>query len=259
MHRIRIVGLCLVAAFAFSAVAVASASATEVLFKLEKGSFPATFTSKGGAGKLQTLAGSEISCTEVVDKGTIGSSSEGGGTTAHLGTVEVKFKGCKSTSPSVECKSSGANAEEIISPSAEFHLGLADFLPEGPFNVPAVLFLLPGATPSAPLAGTFSFKCSLASVEVKGDVIGDIEGNIEEFKSTSTVAFEQSVAGMQKQIDFLLSLTSPENELMTGQHLTTKTKLFTTEESESGETTSDTLEGFKNSAGESTKIELVKG
>ncbi|HEV3318537.1 MAG TPA: hypothetical protein VG053_02250 [Solirubrobacteraceae bacterium] len=256
MHRIRIVGLCLVAAFAFSAVAVASASATEVLFELKKGSFPATFISEGGKSKLTTTAGSEIECQSVVDSGTIGSATEGSGKTAHLGTVSIKFKNCRSVSPNVECKSTGANPEEIILPSAEFHLGL--LVPGAEAEKPGVLFLLPGATVGNPLGGKFTFKCSLASVEVKGDVVGKLEGGIEEFQKESIVVFNQA-AGVQKFKEFLLSLTSPENELMSGQHLTTKTTLFTTEEAESGETSVDTLKEFKNSASEVTEIKLVRG
>ncbi|HEV3318536.1 MAG TPA: hypothetical protein VG053_02245 [Solirubrobacteraceae bacterium] len=256
MNRMGITGRCLVAVFAFSAVAVASASATEVLFKLEKGSFPATFASEGGKSKLTTTAGSEIECQSVVGKGTIGSSTEGGGTTAHLGTAEVKFKGCRSISPSAECKSHGANAEEVVIPSGEFHLGL--LVPGAEAEKPAILSLLPGASVSNPLGGSLTFKCSLASVEVKGDVVGKLEGPIEKFESETKIVFEQS-GGVQKFKEFLLSLTSPENELMTGQHLTIKSTLFTTEEAEFAVTSTGTSKEFKNSAGESTKIGLVKG
>ncbi|HUN77648.1 MAG TPA: hypothetical protein VMU32_01880, partial [Solirubrobacteraceae bacterium] len=236
----------LVVVCALCAIAVASASATEVLFALSKGTFPATFTSKGGKAKLQTLAGNTVECQTVTDKGTIGSATEGKGETAHLGSSEVKFKECETESllGKVTCQT-GSTSGEIVITSAEFHLGLTTI---SSTHVPAILFLLPeGSSVENPLGGKFKFKCSVGKVEVTGDVVGTLENSIGKFKKTANVEFAQSTGGKQNTTEFLLSLTKPENELMTGQHLTTKTTIFSTETSESGETTIDTLEGFENS------------
>lgn len=250
MKLIRLTGLSLVVAFALGAIAAASASAKEVLYELSKGSFPATFTSTGGASKLETVTGGltgVVSCTGLSDKGHIGSATEGSGKTAHLGEVEIAFTGCTAVGGAVKCTTSGAKEGEILVPSGVWHLGLAD-----PGDHPAQLLLISGV----------EFKCLTETVKVSGSIIGTLknsagnEAEVGEEAEEAKLVFEQS-KGKQKYTEFLLSLTTPENELMTGQHLTT-TKGTKAEES-GQETPSDTISGFKNSAGESVKVKLIEG
>ncbi len=246
MRPFRILGLLLVAAFALSAVAAASASAKEVLYALNKGGFPASFESEGGEAKLVTTGGTEIKCKEVKDTGTL--------TNAHLGTSEIKFKGCTTKILiTLKCSTSGAGAEEIVLKSGVTHLGLAD-----PGDLPATLFLLPEEEGKH----QFKFSCGGSGVTVTGDVIGLMQNSkgetpkIGEEMSESKIVFKQT-SGKQAFTEFLLALTKPENELMTGQHLHSSSELFG--EAESGEETTDTLKNFKNSAGESIKIRLIEG
>lgn len=254
MKPIRLIGLCLVAAFALSAVAAASASAKEVLYELSKGTFPATFTSTGGKSTLETVAGGltgVVSCTGIKDSGTIGSATEGSGKTAHLGTAKITFTGCTAAGGLAKCTSVKTGEEtiaegEILVRSAPFHLGLAD-----PGGLPAQLLLISGV----------EFKCATETVKVSGSIIGLIKKTngeppvIGEEVEKASLVFKQK-KGKQEFTEFLLSLTTPENELMTGQHLTT----VKAKSEESGqETPTDTLEGFKNSASEAVKIKLVEG
>lgn len=249
MKLARLVGLCLVAAFMFSAVAVASASAKEVLYELSTGTFPATFTSTGGASTLETVGKEKISCTAVKNKGTIGSATEGSGKTAHLGLVGITFTGCSAVGGLAKCQNVSTKGTIELA-SVEFHLGLAD-----PGNLPAQLLLV-----------SVTFTCEALGIskeiKVKGSIIGIIKKSngeppvIGEEVEKAELVFEQT-GGKQKFTEFLLSLTKPENELMTGQHLTTTIE---GKSEESGQSTpSDVLEGFKNSAGAATKIKLVEG
>ena len=259
MKRIPITGLSLLAVFTFSAVAVGSASAKEVLFQLGKGKFPATFTSKGGEARVVTKGGTEFICTTVSSKGEIGNITEDEGKTAHLGKVEIKFKGCKSQF--FECRSKGAAAEEVIIPSTEFHLGLA--VNKESIGVPALLILLPGGTPKEPLAGKVEFLCAGITVILNGDVIGELQnekGEVPKVGQKLKIAklmFEQKAKGEQKFKEFLLSLTKSENELMTEQDA--KVKVGSGSEELLSRIAGETLEKFANSVKEETTIELAEG
>jgi hypothetical protein len=238
MKHIRVITLSLVAVFALCAVAASSASATEILFALPTGhNFPVTFTSKAGSATLETVGGIKIKCSSVSNNGTILS--------AHLGDVLVRFLGCKDNILNGKCKSPGAQTEEIHIKEAVFHLGL-EHTSTG--NHAAILFLLP-EEPAGSGTHQFTFECGGANVTVTGDVIGLLEqlngeplvpGN---FYTSALVLFKQS-GGVQAGTEFLLSLTSPENELMTGQHLTSTSSLFGTEES--AEEVTDELENYSS-------------
>jgi hypothetical protein len=242
--RLCLTGLCLTAVFALSAVA--SASAKEVLYKLSKGTFPATFTSEDkSTGTLETTSGEKISCKENTDSGTIGSSTEGEGKTAHLGVVTIKFTGCSTLGGLVKCQNTGTSGEIEMS-KAVFHLGLAD-----PSDVPAQLLLIPSG---------FKFECAGVEVKVTGEVIGALKNSkgetegIEKPSKENELVFEQS-KGIQKYTEFLLALTKPENELMTKQFLTSTKE---GKELQSGQESTDKLKNYKNSAGETVEIELVE-
>jgi len=247
MKRISmILGVCLVALVAFSAVAAAGASAKEVLFKLTSGSFPATFTSKGGLAKLVTVGGTEVVCETVTNKGTLED--------AHLGKVTILFEKCttKTILGTFTCTTPVTPKENeskghITITNALFHLGLAD-----PGPVPAILVLLPG--------GEIKFSCEIGEVKVTGEgVTGALQKTngevpkIGEAVSAANLVYEQTSNGKQKYTKFLLSLKS--EELMES-HLTSE--IFGTKE-EAAQVSNDTLEKFENSAKGATSIELVEG
>jgi len=253
MKHIRIIGLCLVAVFAFGAVAAASASAEEVLFLLGNGKFPATFTDKGGAAKLVTPGLGTVECKEVTSKGTIGNGKREEETgskkeVAHLGQSEFKFKGCKFANV-IAC--SNAAAEEIVVASSWFHLGLVD-----PGDKPGILQLLPGAPETSEAGGEVKFTCGPEKVSVVGDVIGELQNEkgaswpIGEHIKKPKLAFAEEKE-LQKYKEFLLSLTKPENILMKEQDLKANGKLAI-------EVATGTLEAIKNSAGEETTLGLKK-
>ena len=263
MKRIRIVGLCLVAALALSAVAAASASAKEVLYELSAGSFPATFTSEGGESKLEASNGETVTCKKVKDSGTIGSATEGSGKTAHLGTVTITFTGCtaKVFIGSAKCQS-GTTKEEIVLSSVTFHLGLADkstkATEERPSDTPAQL-LLPNVT----------FTCELLGVKETLTVHGSViairinhttgkPAKVGESAKEASLLFEKEAGAKGKPFytEFLLSLTTPENKLDIAKLVTEKGS----EVLESNqETKEDVLKEFKNSAGTAVEIKLVEG
>lgn len=237
MKRIRIVGLCLVAVFAVSAVAVSSASASNFLFVEPKtGGFPTLFLSHGGEAKLVTVGGTEVKCTAVDNHGFVESPT--------LGLVLISFLNCSTKVSIFTVKCTNTANEGEIDVHLKFHLGKA--LPSGN---PAVLFLLPG--------GKFEFKCtSLATVVVEGEVVGLLleTGTSNPLKpgvgyETVELSFKQT-GGKQEDQTFDLS---PLNEEMTGVHLKSSLNGGTVEEA--AESTSDVLDGFKNSSG-SVKLEL---
>lgn len=255
MKTIRTAGACLAALCLMAAITLgvaSGASATEILYELSKGSFPATFTSEGKTtSTLETVGKEKISCKATSDSGTIGSATEGSGKTAHLGIVTIKFTGCTALDGIASCQS-GSKSGEIEIPSLTFHLGLAD-----PEDVPAQLLLIPSG---------FHFSCEVLGiseeVKVTGEVIGELQNasgeraKAGESATEAKLVFAQS-KGKQHFTEFLLSLTSPENELMTGQHLSSSKGGGASEES--SQESSDTLKEFKNSAKESVEIELVTG
>lgn len=116
MTRVRMLGLALVAALAVTAVAVSSASAATCSTKpCFTGPYPNTFTSKSGAGTLETVGGTKVKCSS--------DSTEGGEITGEK-TDKVKsvvFKGCESSG--FKCSTSGAASGEIKTSELESTLG----------------------------------------------------------------------------------------------------------------------------------------
>jgi hypothetical protein len=203
MRRIiSIVGLCLAAVFAFSAMAASSASAGELLALIApKGGSAAgvSFLSKAELPLLITHNNTRIHCKDAINFGHFLTSS--------LGDILIQFLGCTSSVGS--CRSLGAAAGEIHLPLATtlFHLGLAH-LTSTVGKIPAVLILLDkdvhiecGEPPLAAL------------ILVLGAVIGalrlDKEGNHGPLPLNTPVlqallAFEQTANGLQHLRLFLL-------------------------------------------------------
>jgi hypothetical protein len=156
MQRIKIIGLALLAAFAISAVASASAWAGPQWLKggtlLAAGEI-VKFTGTSGAGTLETDNGNKVKCTSDTASG----QAEG---EKAVSAVKVTFEGC--TGPFGEkCGVEGKITSELLSgelvylDAAHTKIGL----------------LLKGT------GGTklFSaFTCGFAKVTVKGEVIGEI-------------------------------------------------------------------------------------
>jgi hypothetical protein len=107
MKRMRIVWLCLLASFALTAIAASSASAAKPEFIAKK--FPVTFTSTSGKGTLETLGGTQVTCSSDTDTGELTGANGG----KDIANVVVKFNGCKESVFNAECKTSGAAAGEI--------------------------------------------------------------------------------------------------------------------------------------------------
>ena len=221
MRHIRIVIPSLVAVFALCAVAASSASAKEILFELPSGqSYPVLFLSVASATLFETESGVIFKCTASTSHGYIED--------AHLGTVATTFTGCTTKIiVTLGCQTPGAAKGEIVLPNGSFHLGLEHTSTSS--TVPALLFLLPEESGKH----QFTFECGGSNVTLTGDAIGLLEvlGGGRPVSgvqySSALLSFKQS-GGKQNSTSFLLSLTMPENELMTGQHLTAESALFGT-------------------------------
>lgn len=113
MTRIRMVGLALVAMFAFSAYAVAFASAAEDLLQLAGGGSATgvAFTSKTEPGAVPVLqsvkAGTKITCTAEKNIGTI--------TGPKTSESVVTFTGCESSVSGKKCQSASTSGEIVSS------------------------------------------------------------------------------------------------------------------------------------------------
>jgi hypothetical protein len=115
----KVMGLCLVAAFVMSAMAAGTASAAKPEF-LFQGSKP-DFSSKSGAGKLETSSGETVSCTADTDRGEV----EGASGSKKVTDVLISFTGCTSKILTItyKCQTAGANPEEIKTTDLEGELG----------------------------------------------------------------------------------------------------------------------------------------
>src|SRR5207245_3959442 len=117
MKRLKFITLALVAAFAISVVASASAALPELT---KAGSTEALtkkkFTGTSGAGKFETEKGTKVECLSDTSSGEV----EG---TTKFTKVVVKFKGCKEPAFGVECKTAGAAKEEMVTKELVGKLG----------------------------------------------------------------------------------------------------------------------------------------
>jgi hypothetical protein len=167
MKSMKIMGLCLVAAFLVSAVAVATASATKPEFRFS--GTKTAFSSRSGAGTLYASNGAEIKCTLDTDLGEI----EGASGSDRVTNVLVLFTGCtlKVLNETWKCKTAGANVEEIRTNDLEGQLG---YISKAAKTVGLVL------KPKAPNTVFATIECTnkagtvTRKVEVKGEIIGAI-------------------------------------------------------------------------------------
>jgi hypothetical protein len=206
MKRMRIMGLCLVAAFAFSALAASSSfgaaeigrcvakagtgkfknanctekagtKVEEKAFEFLKGAKSETegvhFTSAGGEGVLETVSGTKITCST---QSATGKYDEDSGVIKEVESVVAKFEGCGIPALGTKCNSTGEPEGNI-----------ATFLLKGPLGyiagektkTPTVGQLL---TPEKAKGFFAEFKCLSGGITVKvkgkeGAVEGKTGGN----------------------------------------------------------------------------------
>jgi len=183
MKRMRIVGLCLVAAFALSAIGAGSASALPEIgrcvaqaggkytdanctVKSSKGNgktefvknaVKTKFTSVGGEGKLQGATGTEIKCTT---QSATGEYLQKGTGTKEVTNVQAKFNGCELPLFGAECKSKGAAAGEILTTKLKGKLSYTSGK-----KTPAVK-VNQGLSPVVKKKGFTEFECPAVGVVV---------------------------------------------------------------------------------------------
>jgi hypothetical protein len=194
MKRISIVGLCLAAVFAFSAMVASSASATPglLLARVAGGGSIAgvSFLSSAGKTQLITHGGSEITCKDATNRGLWLSPT--------LGDLLIQFLGCSTAGGLATCSTTGAAPEEIHLPlgGTTFHLGLAHLSPTVG-RIPAIVVLL---------NKDVSINCGggLATILVLGAVIGALQLDPSEKPiplntpfSTAILNFQQTANGLQ--------------------------------------------------------------
>ena len=168
MRHIKLFGLCLTAALATCAIATAVASAASPSFEFSGKSD--TFSSKGGALKLETTAGEEIKCETTTATGEV----EGSSGSHTVRDVLQIFKGCttKILTITYECQSAGAAKKEIKGFGLRGKLG---YLTKAENKVGILLSPEEGkeGNPNNLVA---EFECTHASEKVKVKVKGSIIG-----------------------------------------------------------------------------------
>jgi hypothetical protein len=211
MKRMRILGLCLVAAFALSIVAVSSASAAPAFYECAKqtgGKYEDKACSKEakeakkakyelkegigkgkvfkGKGKKATLhtpaVGGEITCTGFKDEGKLTSPTT-------EGKVVSIFTGCATSGK--KCVSAGEKAGTIKTNDLDGGLGEI----EGGSGVGVDLKAESGKY----LA---EFECEGLTVKVEGSVIGEQAGDINKFSKTSEDIFAVNGSDLQQYKHF---------------------------------------------------------
>jgi len=195
MKRIRIVGLCLIAAFAISIVASSVASAAQPVFytKAEVGvaSGPVPFTGTLGAAFLEGKSGTKITCTAGTATGEVtGPTTEKNAVTTFTGCATNGFK----------CES-GATEGVIVTNVLEGTLG------QVAANLPGVRLYNETTKKGGELAN-FSCAGGAVAVIVHGSVIGSLSGSSGKtpaegkFGTTQKLTFAET-KGIQKYSKFL--------------------------------------------------------
>jgi hypothetical protein len=184
MKRMRIMGLCLVFAFALTAMLAASAGAAT------------PYKSSIAKTELWTPHAGHVECIEE-------SKGEGESTSTFTGKTTVAFKGCKVVVPGVgsfACKSPTGASGEIITEPLDTVLGYLDAgkTEVGTDYVGEKTYTFKAVNPSTELEEEFTlpataeFSClgGALKVQVVGSLIGKTTGNINVSSTTSTTAFE---------------------------------------------------------------------
>jgi hypothetical protein len=240
---ISIVGLCLAAVFAFSAMSASSASA-DLKAQLPGGAGVAgvTFLSSATLPLLFTHSGKEIHCKHVTNHGKF--------LTATLGNVLIRFLGCtaKEALVTVNCSTPGAGTGEIhLSLETLFHLGLAH-LNINTGRIPAIAILL---------GKIIEIQCgTVLKIEVRGNVIGALQRNGAAVPLNTpfedvNLNFQQTANGLQH----LRLILMPGTTGLTTYDLESS---FGAGFELASEVANALLDGFTTSGGLATQIELVE-
>jgi len=216
MKRIRIIGMCLVAVFAFSAIAAASAYAEpEIVLKAGK-SFPLKFSGKNNTenAELTTAVASPIICKLTLFLGVY--------TSAMLGEVHFVFHKCTTEigGSTVNCQTKGDQAGLILTPLYIFHIGKLVTL--GSPAKKDVLILI--------LVTNTEFECGGNNIPTVGNLVGVFpernkagEEQFNKFRTNEEIEFKQASAGKQELTTFEFTLPA---ETKTGLHLEATLPLF---------------------------------
>jgi hypothetical protein len=183
MKRIRIIGLCLVAAFALAAVAATTAAAlpeigrcvaqpgtgkykdanctlkaktlaSEKQFEFKKGAEKVGLTSVGGEGVLETEAGTKVVCKTESATAKLDQDS---GVIKEVENVVARFNTCAIPALGIACQSKGAGLEEIVTSSLKGPMG---YIKKSPASVGQEL------TPEKAKGAFAEFECGAGAAKV---------------------------------------------------------------------------------------------
>ncbi|MFI4991957.1 MAG: hypothetical protein ACHQHO_13735 [Solirubrobacterales bacterium] len=172
MKQLKILGLALIAVFALTAVAAATASAelgevTPGLLFLKGPVFPITMTSSGGPAVLTVPGVGTIRCETFENAAKF--ENENGNIPPHvqlIKTVTIDFFKCKETVNNVACRSEAGGVKdpkETILVVVDTHF--VALLNSAKELRPGVLFIIPGV---------LLINCGGIVIEVKGAVAGEV-------------------------------------------------------------------------------------
>jgi hypothetical protein len=157
MHRLKLVGLVVLAVFAVAVGVAASASAATTM-TLPEFVTKTSWKGSSGAGILRA-SGVEIKCTTGTNTGGIEA-------TKKLGTFALLFLGCSSLLTATECKTEGTTGTGNILTVGTWHLVLTT---KAAADQRLIWFLVQ----------EFVTKCGTVSITTKGNVLGEITpGNV---------------------------------------------------------------------------------
>jgi hypothetical protein len=145
-----------------------------------------TFSSEGGAGKLETVTGKTVVCTGNTDRGRISGPKE-------VAKVFVTFVGCEETTKKVKCKTTGKAEGEVETLELKGHLGFLNATKVG-------LVLEPSA---GTLFAELLCPSTIFKIKVNGKVIGEVTSALNTLSKTGVLHYTTgSEAGKQAWTKF---------------------------------------------------------
>jgi hypothetical protein len=193
MHSIRTLGLAVVAVCLLGAVAAASASASQPKFEPESAKFPISFSASGGASKLETVGGTEVSCTK---------NSVTGAEIANehaVKKIKIAYTGCTAFFGLATCTTSGQASGTILTNELQ---GELEYIGASKNEVGVAFW--PTASKAKGTAFA-TFGCAGTTVSVKnGTANGGVVCKItplNTFTTTSTLACTQT-KGVQSPSEY---------------------------------------------------------
>jgi hypothetical protein len=202
MHRIKLLGLTLIAIFTLGAIASTTAFAEETgnpLVLLPKGgTFPVTFEGTSEKATLEgTKSTNKIQCEKDKNKGTIDS--------PRLGKVEIDFEGCKEPTSKAKCTTPGDAAGTILVKLADIHL--VDILPNKVLEPGLAVLLLENIKIECGILEVEVLKDAIKGLQFLGTVIGEIFKNAAKELLTSgafikafTVIFDRELNAKKEPV-----------------------------------------------------------